>query len=42
LIPVLADWHTQQLQLSIVYPARLHMAKRTRLLLDYIRKNMAE
>lgn len=42
LVPVLADWHAQQLQLSLIYPARLHMAKRTRLLIDFIRKNLTK
>jgi DNA-binding transcriptional LysR family regulator len=41
LVPVLPDWHAQQLQLSLIYPARLHMAQRTRLLLDFIRENLA-
>ncbi|MGF1721115.1 LysR substrate-binding domain-containing protein [Vibrio kyushuensis] len=42
LIPVLSKWHVQQLQLSLIYPARLHMAKRTRLLLDFIRNNLGD
>ncbi|NQZ87554.1 MAG: hypothetical protein HRT54_08225 [Colwellia sp.] len=32
LVPVLPDWQAQQLPLSLIYPARLHMAQRTRLL----------
>jgi len=32
LVPVLPDWQAQQLQLSLNYPTRLHMAQRTRLL----------
>ncbi|MGF1752749.1 LysR substrate-binding domain-containing protein, partial [Vibrio makurazakiensis] len=42
LIPVLPDWYAQKLQLSLIYPARLHMAKRTRLLLDFIRNKLGD
>jgi len=42
LVPVLPDWHAQQLQLSLIYPARLHMAQRTRLLLNFIRENQGD
>ncbi|NOI79962.1 LysR family transcriptional regulator [Vibrio tubiashii] len=36
LVPVLPDWHYQNVSISLLYPARLNMAKRTRLLIDEI------
>ena len=37
LMEVLKDWHHQSLPISLLYPARLHMATRTRLLVEEIR-----
>ena len=42
LVAVLPDWHVQQLQLSLVYPARQYMAQRTRLLIDFIRQHLGD
>ncbi len=36
LIPVLPGWFYQAMPISLLYPARLHMAKRTRLLIEEI------
>jgi len=40
LIPVLGDWHIDTLKVSLLYPARLHMAQRTRLLIDAIKSSV--
>lgn len=37
LIPVLPDWSHQSMSISLLYPARLHMARRTKLLIDEIK-----
>ncbi|MDN3685171.1 LysR substrate-binding domain-containing protein [Vibrio sinaloensis] len=37
LIPVLPEWEYQTIPISLLYAERLHMAKRTRLLIDEIR-----
>lgn len=42
LVAVLPDWHVQQLQLSLIYPARQYMAQRTRLLIDFIRQHLGD
>ena len=42
LVAVLPDWQAQQLQLSLIYPARLHMAQRTLLLLDFLRERLGD
>ena len=38
--PVLADYNGQDLPLSLIYPARKNMAKRTRLLIDFIKQRL--
>ncbi|OCQ20817.1 hypothetical protein A7985_13545 [Pseudoalteromonas luteoviolacea] len=42
LVPVLPEWQAHHLQLSLIYPARLHMAQRTRLLIEFIRVNLSD
>jgi len=41
LIPVLDDWSIDTLKVSLLYPARLHMAQRTRLLIDAIKSSVS-
>jgi len=40
LMPVLDDWYFDRLKVSLLYPARLHMAQRTRLLIDAIKSSV--
>jgi len=36
-VPVLADWYLDALPVSLVFPSRIHMAKRTRLLIQSLK-----
>ena len=42
LITILDEWSQQPMPISLLYPARLHMAHRTRLLIEEIRQAFAE
>lgn len=37
-MPVLPDWHLDALPVSLVFPNRIHMAKRTRLLIETLKQ----
>jgi len=37
-MPVLADWYLDALPVSLVFPSRIHMAKRTRLFIQVLRQ----
>ncbi|MCG7497972.1 LysR family transcriptional regulator [Vibrio sp. Of7-15] len=41
LIPLLPDWYVSRTQVSLLYPARLNMANRTRLLIEDIKAAMS-
>ena len=40
-IAILPDWHLETLPVSLVFPSRMHMAKRTRLLIQVLRQAFA-
>jgi DNA-binding transcriptional LysR family regulator len=42
LVRVLSDFPTPGLRISLVYPSRRHLAPRTRLVLDFIEKQVRE
>jgi DNA-binding transcriptional LysR family regulator len=42
LVRVLSDFPTPGLPISLVYPSRRHLAPRTRLVLDFIEKQVRE